>query len=236
MPRGGRGAAGPGSGRHGVVNDDQSGEPISAKSGAQLNQPAIWDLARRHWSARCDARPIRCSGRPVSISMTRGGQSSQATTALPPRTPTPGLAVRVGGLSPQGKRGKTWTEFPLILAAGLWHLARDYARGEIHRAVVVAHRGCRYLALWRRPRPAWLGAQRGDWAMAAGNLTRTRCGGSGRGCRIGRVASRQGAWPPTRPRDRRSSPTRGARGVTAGQKRAAGQGRWARLRAAWRGE
>ena len=91
--------------------------------------------------------------------------------------------------TPEGKEEKPGLNSPSSLRQALWHLARDHqARGEIdHHAVVVAHRGCRYLALERRPHPAWLGAQRGDWAMAA-----TRCGGSGRGCRIGRVASRQG--------------------------------------------
>ena len=148
-----------------------------------------------------------------------------------------GVTQNTADFHRRGKRGKTWTEFPLILAAGpVASGPRSSSKREIHRAVVVAHRGCRYLALERRPHPAWLGAQRGDWAMAARNLARTRCGGSGRGCRIGRVASRQGACPPTRPRDRRSSPARGARGwlpksadaLPQARREACGGRRWAR--------
>jgi hypothetical protein len=33
------------------------------------------------------------------------------------------LTQNTADFHPRGKRGKTWTEFPLIPAAGLWHLA-----------------------------------------------------------------------------------------------------------------
>jgi hypothetical protein len=80
---------------------------------------------------------------------------------------------------------------------------------------------------------------RSAWRLGdgGGNLGRTRCGGSGRGCRIGRIASRRGTWPRQPGQGIADQVRREAQEALpqAGEKRAAGQGRWARLRAAWRG-
>ena len=143
------------------------------------------------------------------------------------------------GLSPQGEKRKTWTEFPLMPCG------RPVASG---------------------PRSS---SKRGDPSCCCGRSSRVSLFGFGAAPSsrlVGRSAWRLGdgggkprqntlrwfrTWlpnrqdclaagdlaAPIRPRDRRSSPTRGARGVTAGRREASGgQGRWARLRAAWRGQ
>jgi hypothetical protein len=89
-------------------------------------------------SALCDHSTAPRTQRPrkgksdktASAAPANGRPSTGQCTGLPDLRRRPRDAEHCG-LSPQGKRGKTWAEFPLILAAGLWHLARDHqARGD----------------------------------------------------------------------------------------------------------
>ena len=123
MPRGGRGAAGPGSGRHGVVNDDQSGEPISAKSGAQLNQlgnlgPRAATLVR---ALRRETDPLfRQAG--LNLDDARWPVQSGDHSTAPPNANAGISSSRWRTFTPGEKREKPGLNSPSSLrqACGIW--------------------------------------------------------------------------------------------------------------------